>query len=339
VTHVADFLDFVVEQLTDVETTWSIGTFGAIAEFNRDAGETAMFDRDAKAAWVTTARGGIRIEDQEGARLVASEALTAQSWNQRVAVCLSEDICAMTGCAVLNEIGPDRQALRHEHRDAVLFDLGLATLQLDACVRTSDTALIAELRRWAGRPLFAPDNEAIAAILAANPHRVFLSKLGRIEVFQPIPPPDGKSPDGPHTHILPKLLRHNRTHAATEALPEGWIPCAHFYPPHPARNGIGERAPFRRDQHATFQDLLGRFGDPRLVSLKKQVVESVEAGDAPCSVEIPAERFARAAVRVALRQLRAAERDSTALAAWLSTHDHVQPDEPNDSAGDHPCTG
>ncbi len=46
---------------------------------------------------------------------------------------------------------------------------------------------------------------AMAMILAANPHRVFLSRLGRIEVYQPIPPPSGKSPQGPHTHVLPQL--------------------------------------------------------------------------------------------------------------------------------------
>ena len=53
-------------------------------------------------------------------------------------------------------------------------------------------------------------------ILAANPHRVFISRLGRIEVYQPIPPPSGKSPEGPHTHVLPRLLQSRRTHPATD---------------------------------------------------------------------------------------------------------------------------
>ena len=51
-----------------------------------------------------------------------------------------------------------------------------------------------------------------------------------------------------------------------------------------------------------------------------------------------ADRFARAAVRVALRQLRVVERTSPALVAWLSTHDRLEPGELNDSIGDHPCT-
>ena len=51
-----------------------------------------------------------------------------------------------------------------------------------------------------------------------------------------------------------------------------------------------------------------------------------------------ADRFARAAVRVALRQLRVVERTSPALVAWLSTHDRLEPGELNNSIGDHPCT-
>ena len=61
-------------------------------------------------------------------------------------------------------------------------------------------------------------------ILAANPHRVFISRLGRIEVYQPIPPPSGKSPEGPHTHVLPKLLKSGRTHPATDRFPRAGFP-------------------------------------------------------------------------------------------------------------------
>ena len=45
---------------------------------------------------------------------------------------------------------------------------------------------------------------------------------------------------------------------------------------------------------------------------------------------IAADRFARAAVRVALRQLQAVKPGSPALAAWLSAHDPLDPRELND---------
>jgi hypothetical protein len=307
-------LDLLAGQLGDVDTAWSVGTFGAIAEFSRDAGEQVILERGPDAISVVTARGGMRIRANDDLRLIASETLTAQSWNQRVALCLPEDRSAMSRRSVLSEVGPDTDALRAADRTGLLFDLGLGALQLDACIRTDDATVVTELRCWVGRPLFAPGNGAIATILAANPHRVFISRVGRVEVFQPIPPPDGKSPDGPHTHLLPRLLRHNRTHAATEALPNGWIPCGHFYPPHPTRNALGQPQRFQAERHAAFQALLGRYGDPQLVDIKRRVMESVAAGTSPDSIRIPAGRFARASVRIALRQLRMASPCSSALA-------------------------
>jgi hypothetical protein len=333
-----DPLDFLGAQLSDAETAWSIGSFGAIVEFMRDADEAVDLQRADGAIAAVTARGGLRIAAHKKMRPVASESLTTQSWSHRVALCLPEEICAMSGRTVLTEIGLDADALRAGDRAAVLFDLGLGTLQINACIRTADANFVAALRKWIGRSLFEPGNGAMAVVLAANPHRVFISRLGRVEVYQTIPRPDGKSPEGPHTHVLPKLLRHRRTHAATEALPAGWIPCAHFYPPHPARSVLGQRHAFQAGRHIAFQALLSRYGDSHLVDIKRRVMESLAAGRAPASIQIPADRFARAAARIALRQLYAVEPHWPALAVWLSTHDRCDPDEPNDAAGDHPCT-
>ena len=249
----SELLDFLSGQLAAAETAWSVGTFGAVAEFMRDASEPVSLQNRGDSISAVTARGGLRIEAHDMLRPIASESLTTQSWSHRVALCLPEGICAMSGRTVLTEIGPDRDALRAEDRAAVLFDLGLGTLQLDACIRIVDAGVIAALRNWVGRSLFEPSNTAMELVLAANPNRVFVSRVGRVEVYQTIPPPDGRSPAGPHTHILPRLLRHKRTHAATEALPAGWVPCAHFYPPHPMRDAFGHRRPFQSERHESFQ--------------------------------------------------------------------------------------
>lgn len=218
----------------------------------------------------------------------------------------------------LTEIGNDADALRGEDRDGVLFDLGLGSRQVDVCIRSADLKTVAALRACAGRSIFAPGNEAMRIILAANPHRVFISRVGRAEVFQPIPPPDGQSPDGPHTHLLPKLLARGRTHAAAEPLPEGWIPCAHVYAPHPLRDQFGRAHAFRRDRHEAFQVLLARYGVTELVALKRHIVESIMAGRGPSADPVPSNRFARATVRVTLRQLQTLGQPSPTLAVWLA---------------------
>jgi hypothetical protein len=329
-----DAMEFLAEQAADSEVGWSVGTFGAIAEFTRDADEAAALDRSGDTISVVTPRGALRIDAHPQLRPIASESLTKESWSHRVALCLPREACAMSGRTVLTEIGPDRAALRAEDRDAILFDLGFGTLQVDVCIRTRDPIAVAKLRSCIGKSVFAPDSAAMGVILGANPHRVFVSRLGRVEVYQPIPPPDGKSPSGPHTHVLPKLLAHRRTHAATEPLPDGWVPCAHLYPPNPIRDEFGRSRAFQPGYHAAFQILLTRFGDPQLVALKHSVIDAVAAGDAPSPATTPGDRFARIIVRVALRQMRAADRSSEALAAWLSAYDRTEPQEIEDPA--HP---
>jgi hypothetical protein len=235
--------------------------------------------------------------------------------------------------AALTEIGPDHQAPREEDREAILFDLGLGALQADFCVRIGDRSLAARLREHVGRAVFEPGNPAMAMILAANPHRVFISRLGRIEVYQPIPPPSGKSPEGPHTHVLPRLLKSGRTHPATEPVPEGLVPCAHLYPPHPARDGLGEARPFDATHHHAFQRMMAACGDPAGLAAKRRVIDAVLAGEPPTAVA--GDRHSRISVRIALRQMKSQGHASAALSAWLASFDSAAPDEADDEAALH----
>jgi hypothetical protein len=319
--------------IADPDTQWSVGTFGAIAEFSRDEDEPAQVTMAADVLSAITEGGGIAMRLDPAMRPFASESLTKADWNQRVALCLPETSCAMNRRGVLTELGPDAQALRVDDRAAILFDLGLGALQSDFCVRIDDADIAGDLRQHAGRPIFEPGNPAMGIILHANPHRVFASRLGRIEVYQPIPLPSGKSPDGPHTHVLPKLLNSGRTHAATEPVPAGWIPCAHLYPAHPARNGLGQPRSFEAAHLDAFQDMLTAFGDPEIVAIKQRVRDAVRAGQAPA--EIAGDRHGRTSIRVALRQMKAAGDVSPALTAWLANLDQGSLDQTDDEAAIH----
>ncbi|HEX8828444.1 MAG TPA: hypothetical protein VF778_10045 [Xanthobacteraceae bacterium] len=327
-----NLVGFLAKQVADNEVAWSLGTFGALAEFTRDANEPVVLDQTDGSVSAVTVRGGLRITPHPELRPIASESPTTESWSHRVALCLPETSCAMGGHTEFTEVGLDRGALREEDRAGVLFDLGLGALHADFHVRSSDPDVIAALRATTGQSVFSPSSGTMKVILAANPHRVFVSRLGRIEVYQPIPPAGGKSPTGPHTHVLPKLLAHRRTHSANEPLPPGWIPCAHFYPPHPARDPFGQHQPFAAERHVAFQVLLKRYGDPQRLALKERVIDSVMSGGEPAAIVIGDDRFARATVRVALRQLRASNPSPAALAAWLSAHDRFDPGEPQDAA-------
>lgn len=330
----ADTTAFPAGQLADCDNHWSLGTFGALAEFTRDAGEPVAMACDCHSLSAVTGRGGIRIAPRADLRLVASETATRASWNHRVALCLGTEQSTMNWRGVLTELGPDADALRDQDRDAILFDLGLDALQVDACIRIADARIVDALRLHVGRSVFEAGNPAMEIILPAGPHRVFLSHIGRIE---PIPPPNGKSPEGPHTHVLPKLLNHKRTHAATEPIPEGLVPCAHLYPAHPAKDGIGRPLRFDVRRHLSFQDMLHRFGDPQAVDVKRQVIAAIEQDRDPSVIDIPNQRFGRSSIRVALRQLQMSGQSSPALTARLHAHDRANAaaDEDENASQEH----
>jgi len=315
------------EHIHNVETQWNLGTFGAIAEFMRDPGEACeVVDRPGRLS-TTTSRGGIGFGSLGGIRPFASESATGANWNHRVALCLPESACAMSGRTVLTELGPDEDALRHEDRGAILFDMGLGTLQANICIRTADPALIAFLRGETGRPLFAPGNGAMGAILAAGPHRVFIARFGRCEVYQPIPPADGKSPEGPHTHVLPKLLRSGRTHAATEPVPDGYVPCAHLVPAHQVKDAMGRPKAWDEHAHRQFQLLLEAHGDADLIGLKRNLLAAIDDCGQPSAFSPLMTRAAGHAVRATLRALAASPTRPDTLAAWLAAFDPRRSDD------------
>ncbi len=331
-----DLAGSLARHLEDPGTGWSMGSFGAVAEFHQDVGEAgfALIPPGRH-----TARGGLRLDRLEGLIPVAYE-ITLKSpgrWGQGVALCLPEAEAALSRRAVLTELGPDRAALRPEDRAAILFDMGLDQPQVDFCVRTSDPALLEALRAAEGLSLFAPGNGVMGAILKAHPHRVALTRAGRVEVWQKIGGPDtgGVSPPGPHTHVLPQLLRAKRTHSANIALPPGLTPCAFFYPANPLAGFMGEEKPFDLAAHEAFQRLMSLWGAPEALRIKSALAEALASGAGPDSMA-PEGRAERKALRVALRQARRTRGEDALLRAWIAAHDRPGAAEAEDSGEETP---
>ena len=319
-----DVTSLIRDELATVTTQWNLGTFGAIAEFLRDPGEPVELGDGPGRLFAVTDRGGIGFGDLSEVRLFASETAVGSGWSHRIALCLPEATCTMSRRSVLTELGPDETALRPQDRAGILFDMGLGTLQVDICIRTGDPELIATLRSVAGKSLFEAGNPAMAAIVTKGPHRVFISRAGRCEVYQPIPPADGRSPEGPHTHVLPQLLRNGRTHAATEPVPEGWVPFAHLVPAHPLKDAMARPRPWDGAAHERFQTLLATTGDDELMALKRRLLDAILSGSAPADFREPANKFARHTLRVTLRQLRAGPK-LPGLSRWLEAFDKQEP--------------
>ena len=307
--------DLISRHLTDPQSSWAIGTFGAIAEFHRDADEPVALS----AHGAVTARGGIRLHFEPAVRPIAWERPSSgDGWMHGIALCLPATAGAMNGRTTVTELGPDIGALKEEDREAILFDLGIGAPHCDICVRTSDVAILRALRAVAGRPVLA--TVLLCEIPAMSPARVFMSRLGRVEVRTTIPRPDGRTPDGPHTHVLPDLFKHRRTHSANLPLPVGLVPGAEIFPASAIHDEHGRRVSFDTGKHETFQSLLAIHGDPACSKAKSDTFAAVRAAEPPRDVSSYS-RAQRLARRVALRQLMQTDGLSPALTAWREIFD------------------
>ena len=244
-------INLVQRFLGDRMSGWNIGTFGALAEFHHVDGEDAEIQYETRGGTVTSKHGALQCHFNGDLRVVAYEGLSARrdAWTHGIAFCLPVHDARMDRRQVLTEIGPDSGAVRDKDRDGVLFDMGVGAEQINFCVRTRDPHLLKTLRQHIGESIIEFDHPAAQTIIRSSPHRVCLSRLGRCEVFQRIPwKPNESSPTGPHTHVLPDLLKHRRSHSANIPIPEGYVVSLHLYPANPNSDTLGNSKEFARGE-------------------------------------------------------------------------------------------
>jgi uncharacterized protein DUF6925 len=200
--------------LAEPANGWSVGTWGAIGEFQYDAGEAGLAV-DLERLAVESRRGALQIESLHEARCLAI-------------VEESGDVREIAFCSTRR--GSSRTAIRQ--LDEFTFDLGIGAPHIDVLVRLSpdDRATHKALSEAEGRHLLDSGHSAAAAVARASPTRVFVSALARLEVHQPIPPPGGRSPEGPHSHLLPRLLQAGLTRPPGSPLPAGLYCGLSLYP-------------------------------------------------------------------------------------------------------------
>ena len=309
--------DILSAHLDDPATSWSIGTFGAIAEFHRDANEAAEIDLSPDHGQVRTARGAIAIIRNPAARLIPYETVSSlpTAWSQGVMVCLPNDTAGLTAHTGVASLGSDDDALMPAS-DAYLYDLGLGCRHIEACVRTADLGLRDILQDATGTPFLKLPMTTVEALKATNPVRVFRSRLGRIEVAQSIPDSNGVTPMGPHTHVLPNLLGQKHEQAATIPIPDGWTMALAFYPPHPIRTNDGKFKPFDKITFDAFQSLIQDYAPADLAAAKRTAWKFLDTNVPVAPEAVPTTRHARTAFRVALRQWEHLHGVNSASAAW-----------------------
>ena len=322
--------------LADRASSWSIGGYGAIAEFHwlpddpvaHGRGRDDDGSHGCGQLCVTSAAGALRItlDDEVVPHAYQNLSRHPDRWLQGLALCLPWRRARRTRRTVLTELGRDQHAVRPDDRDALLFDMGLGLPHVEACVRTDCTELARQLRAACGRSLLERGSGAMQVIKEASPHRVFVSQLGRLEVFQRIGSPDAQPPTplGPHTHVLPRLLAARRANAERNDAPPRHRACVYLYPRHPLVDSLGNRKAYDREAHAHFTALMERWGDAGFVAEKRRAERAMRAGVSARDYRIPASRNDRHALRIAIRELAQESDDMGVVSEWRRRFDRVR---------------
>ncbi|MEM7340113.1 MAG: hypothetical protein AAF467_15765 [Actinomycetota bacterium] len=223
-----DLVSFVITALQQ-RCTWTMGVFGAIAEFE-SGGAPLQIRVDDGLIVAHCPSGAMQLDPAVPLEVFET---VDPAGNLGPTVLAVSEASAPRPCSRLTRMGPDLASVHPDHRDHQVYDLGLGRRAGSFAVRTDDADLIARLDQTAASP---PDDEtsgldAVApALVAASPHRVVTGAAGRIEVYAPIPAADETSPLGCHTHLDPAHLAHNRDLPPGLDLPDNVIPAAVCYP-------------------------------------------------------------------------------------------------------------
>ncbi|MCI0466415.1 MAG: DUF1289 domain-containing protein [Beijerinckiaceae bacterium] len=202
--------EFVSENLHRRAGTWVIGCHGAAAEFVCRPGKPCRIEVSGNSISAIAEGGALQLTIGEGVRALELRAGRGRPGFRAIFLVAVKAKVGLPDADSLTPLGPDLGAILPECRGEHLFDLGLGRGDLRFCVRTKEGELRGKLEEASGLPLVQLLQDHGAMILRHNPTRVVESTLGRAEIYTPIPPPGGQSPEGPHTHLFPGQLSSGR---------------------------------------------------------------------------------------------------------------------------------
>jgi len=298
-------------------TAISVGGLGAIAEFD-GAPKKVSFD-SRNELQICNSKGAFRVKIDGSESLLAYETLsqTPKSWQWGMAVLADRDPYFANLKNGLHEIGPDTDAISENDKDALLFSLGTGLSNSNFTIRTKDPTLLHILRSNEGMCITEGNNPVLDAIIDFSPHRVVYSTIARIEVYQEIS--RHETPMGPHTHLLPSLLKARRTHVAGIPIPASQSPQLTLHPENPMFDQYGHSRPFAKSVCESFSPLVEAHCAEEFRIEKKRLKVAFKKKEKAINYVLPSTRLGRLAYKVTLRQLSHTCEDKAYLDTWLKT--------------------
>ncbi|MGH6813474.1 MAG: DUF1289 domain-containing protein [Methylocella sp.] len=231
-------VEFVADSLGQKSGTWALGCYGATAEFICRHDEPCDVSVTGETITAISDRGALQLTIGEHVRGLRLRADHGRHGYRAIFLVVIKARATLPVAITLTPLGRDEGAIRPKCRNDIWFDLGFGRGDLRFCVRASTAELRDNLNHASGLPLSDVLRDTGAMIVKHSPARVVESPLGRAEIYTPIPPPGGQSPDGPHTHLSPSHLASGRATPPGIDLPPVYALGASFYPRAASRGDI-----------------------------------------------------------------------------------------------------
>lgn len=202
------------------------GVWGASAELWRLPGDACTTEIRDDALTLVLPHGALRL--QATSYLTAFE-IDRPDLPPLIALAVPQGRAPRDAPRTLRPLGPDPEPLLARDAHGMRYDLGLGRRAARFLVRC-DARLAPRLQAAVGLPW--PDHlvHLGAPLAQASPVRIVETACLKVEIDAQIPPPDGNSPAGPHTHLLPDHVAQGLDLPPTVPLPAGYVATALLTP-------------------------------------------------------------------------------------------------------------
>ena len=262
--------NLILESATKTNSSYAIVRDGVVAEFSIVPGDNPIKTFENNVLRIDTHRATLSIKFDESVSAIIAEsgAHGCSPWTQNIYLCISKQNAKMSARNVLTHLG----LYDYEPDKGELWDLGVGNETLDACIISKDNETNNLLKQKEGQYII-DDPQFLGELIKHSPTRLFKSKFAYIIVRQKIPLEDEDEIEGPHTHLLPPIIKSGKHFGVP--IPDDLIPIIQTDPFGSVIDGNGDFYKWNGFEKDEFQAFLRKYGDQNYVLLKQELKQKI----------------------------------------------------------------
>ena len=264
-----DIKNLILESAKKNSTSWAIVRSGIVAEFSIVPGDDIQTSFKDNMLKIQTQRASLSLEFDESISAIVAEsgAHGCSPWTQNIYLVIPKDQAQMSCRDKLTFLGN----FKEDSVDGRLWDLGVGNKTIDACIITdNDTHLLLKQRE---SQHILDDPKFLRKLVQHSPVRLFKSKFATILVKQKIPLSESDEIDGPHTHLLPPIIKKGKQFLSP--IPDTMESIIQVNPFVSVIDGNGQFYKWTGFTNDKFQELLQKHGDNSYLSHKNQLLQKI----------------------------------------------------------------